>query len=98
MLNLNQQKMETTYLFSKESRDEVYDHDTSYCFRLRRKGWIHLNKKATKLIEHDDHYEVKLADWYINIGDKFITETIARQDKCKDLQDYYYFLKNIKDD
>ena len=90
--------MAQTYLFSKESREEIYDYDTAYCFRLRRKGWIHLNKKATKLIEHDDHFEVKLADWYINIGDKFITETIARQDKCKDLQDYYYFLKNIKDD
>ncbi len=45
--------METTYLFSKESREEIYDYDTAYCFRLRRKGWIHLNKKATKLIERN---------------------------------------------
>ena len=52
--------MAQTYLFSKQSRDEVYDHDTSYCFRLRRgKGWLHLNKKATELIEHDDHFELK---------------------------------------
>ena len=56
--------MATTYLFSKKSRDEAYEHDTSYCFKLRRgKGWLHLNRKATELIEHDDHFEVSLADW-----------------------------------
>ena len=87
--------MEKTYLFSKDSREEVYDLDTSYCFKLRRgKGWIHLNKKATKLVEHDDHYEVKLAEWYINIGDKFITQTIIRQEQCQELEDHYIKIKN----
>ena len=90
MLNQNQQTMAMTYLFSKQSRDEAYEHDTSYCFKLRRgKGWLHLNRKATKLIEHDDHFEVKLADWYINIGDKFISQTIIRQEQCQELQEWY---------
>tara|TARA_R100000388_G_scaffold27329_1_gene21296 strand:- start:751 stop:1020 length:270 start_codon:yes stop_codon:yes gene_type:complete len=89
--------MEKTYLFSKDSREEVYDLDTSYCFKLRRgKGWMHLNKKATKLVEHDDHYEVKLAEWYINIGDKFITQTIIRQEQCQELEDHYIKIKNEK--
>lgn len=82
--------MEKTYLFSKESREEVYDLETSYCFKLRRnKGWLHLNKKATKLVEKENHYEVTLADWYINIGDKFITQTIIRQENCQELEDHY---------
>ena len=82
--------MGKTYLFSNDSREEVYDQDTSYCFKLRRgKGWMHLNKKATKLVEKDNHYEVTLADWYINIGDKFITQTIIRQENCQELEDYY---------
>ena len=69
--------MPQTYLFSKQSRDQVYEQETSYCFKLRRgKGWLHLNRKATELIEHDDHFEVRLADWYINIGDKFISQDI----------------------
>tara|TARA_R100001509_G_scaffold134288_1_gene87861 strand:+ start:362 stop:631 length:270 start_codon:yes stop_codon:yes gene_type:complete len=89
--------MEKTYLFSKDSREEVYDLDTSYCFKLRRgKGWIHLNKKATKLVEHDDYYEVKLSEWYINIGDKFITQTIIRQEQCQELEDFYLKTKNEK--
>ena len=89
--------MEKTYLFSKDSREEVYDLDTSYCFKLRRgKGWMHLNKKATKLVEHDDHYEVKLAEQYINIGDKFITQTIIRQEQCQELEDHYIKIKNEK--
>jgi hypothetical protein len=91
--------MGQTYLFSKKTRDKAYEEDTSYCFRLRTgNGWLHLNRKATKLIEHEDHYEVILADWYINIGDKFISQTLKRQNDCKDLQDYYYFLKNIEND
>ena len=78
--------MEQTYLFSKKSRDEAYDNDTSYSFKLRRgEGWMQLNKKATKLVEHDDYYEV-------------IGQTLTRQRRCEDLQEYYYFLKNIKDD
>ena len=84
--------MAQTYLFSKQSRDEVYDHDTSYCFRLRRgKGWLHLNKKATELIEHDDHFELILADWYININHscKFISQRILRQEQCQELQEWY---------
>ena len=92
MLNQNQQTMAQTYLFSKQSRDEVYDHDTSYCFRLRRgKGWLHLNKKATELIEHDDHFELRLADWYININHsgKFISQRIIRQEQCQELQEWY---------
>ena len=83
--------MAQTYLFSKQSRDEVYEQETSYCFKLRRgKGWMHLNKKATQLIEHDDHYKVILADWYINIGDKFISQTIIRQEQCQELQEWYF--------
>ena len=94
MLNQNQQIMATTYRFSKQSRDQVYEHDTSYCFKLRRgKGWLHLNRKATELIEHDDHFEVRLADWYINIGDKFISQTIIRQEQCHELQEWYYKTK-----
>ena len=86
--------MATTYRFSKQSRDQVYEHDTSYCFKLRRgKGWMHLNRKATELIEHDDHFEVRLADWYINIGDKFISQTIIRQEQCQELQEWYYKTK-----
>ena len=90
MLNQKTTAMGKTYLFNKDSREEVYDQDTSYCFKLRRgKGWMHLNKKATKLVEKDNHYEVTLADWYINIGDKFITQTIIRQENCQELEDYY---------
>lgn len=90
MLNQKITVMEKTYLFSKESREEVYDLETSYCFKLRRnKGWLHLNKKATKLVEKENHYEVTLADWYINIGDKFITQTIIRQENCQELEDHY---------
>ena len=82
--------MGKTYLFNKDSREEVYDQDTSYCFKLRRgKGWMHLNRKATKLVEKENHYEVTLADWYINIGDKFITQTIIRQENCQELEDFY---------
>ena len=89
--------MEKIYHFSKDSREKVYDQETSYCFKLRRgKGWMHLNKKATKLVEHNDYYEVKLADWYINIGDKFITETIIRQENCQELEDHYKKMKNEK--
>ena len=86
--------MAMTYLFSKQSRDQVYEQETSYCFKLRRgKGWLHLNRKATELLEHDDHYEVRLADWYINIGDKFISQTIIRQEQCQELQEWYYKTK-----
>jgi len=86
--------MAQIYLFSKQSRDEVYEQETSYCFKLRRgKGWLHLNRKATELLEHDDHYEVRLADWYINIGDKFISQTIIRQEQCQELQEWYYKTK-----
>ena len=84
--------MAQTYLFSKQSREEVYDHDTAYCFKLRRgKGWMHLNKKATKLIEHDDHYEVILQDWYISVyhSGKFIAQRILRQEQCQELQEWY---------
>ena len=89
--------MATTYRFSKQSRDQVYEQETSYCFKLRRgKGWLHLNRKATELIEQDDHYEVRLADWYINIGDKFISQTIIRQEQCQELQEWY--LKNKRDE
>ena len=89
--------MQKTYLFSKDSREEVYDQETSYCFKLRRnKGWLHLNKKATKLEEKENHYEVTLADWYINIGDKFITQTIIRQEQCQELEDFYLKTKNEK--
>jgi len=97
MLNQKTTAMGKTYLFNKDSREEVYDQDTSYCFKLRRgKGWMHLNKKATKLVEKDNHYEVTLADWYINIGDKFITQTIIRQENCQELEDYYIKTKNEK--
>ena len=83
--------MAQIYLFSKQSRDQVYEQETSYCFKLRRgKGWLHLNRKATELIEHDDHYEVILADWYINIGHKFISQTIIRQEQCQELQEWYF--------
>ena len=86
--------MAKTYLFNKDSREEVYDQDTSYCFKLRRgKGWLHLNKKATKLVEKENHYEVTLADWYINIGDKFITQTIIWQENCQELEDFYFKTK-----
>ena len=86
--------MAQTYLFSKQSRDQVYEHDTSYCFKLRRgKGWLHLNRKATELMEHDDHYEVRLADWYINVGNKFISQTIIRQEQCQELHEWYYKIK-----
>jgi len=90
MLNQKTIAMGKTYLFNKDSREEVYDQDTSYCFKLRRgKGWMHLNRKATKLVEKENHYEVTLADWYINIGDKFITQTIIRQENCQELEDFY---------
>ena len=85
--------MAQSYHLSKQSRDEAFDHESSYCFKLRRgKGWMHLNRKATELIEQDDHYEVRLEDWYINIGDKFISQTIIRQEHCQELQEWY--LKN----
>ena len=89
--------MEKIYHFSKDSREKVYDLETSYCFKLRRgKGWMHLNKKATRLIEKENHFVVILADWYINIGDKFITETIIRQEQCQELEDFYLKTKNEK--
>ena len=91
--------MEKIYHFSKDSREEVYDLDTSYCFKLRRgKGWMHLNRKATRLIEKENHFVVILADWYINIGDKFITETIIRQEQCQELEDFYLSQKKILDE
>ena len=91
--------MAMTYRFSKEDRDEVSDYDTSYAFRLYRgQGWLHLNRKATQLIEKDDHYEVILEDWYINIGDKHIPETLERQRKCNELQEYYLEIKKIRND
>ena len=97
MLNQKTIAMAKTYLFNKDSREEVYDLETSYCFKLRRgKGWMHLNKKATKLVEKENHYEVTLADWYINIGDKFITQTIIRQENCQELEDFYLKTKNEK--
>jgi hypothetical protein len=94
MLNQKTIAMGKTYLFNKDSREEVYDLETSYCFKLRRgKGWMHLNKKATKLVEKENYYEVTLADWYINIGDKFITQTIIRQENCQELEDFYFKTK-----
>jgi len=97
MLNQKTIAMGKTYLFNKDSREEVYDLETSYCFKLRRgKGWMHLNKKATKLVEKENYYEVTLADWYINIGDKFITQTIIRQEQCQELEDFYLKTKNEK--
>ena len=86
--------MGKTYLFNKDSREEVYDQETSYCFKLRRgKGWMHLNKKATKLVEKENHFVVILADWYINVGDKFISQTIIRQEQCQELQEWYFKTK-----
>ena len=32
--------MGQTYLFSKETRDEHFDTDTSYAFRLRDRAWM----------------------------------------------------------
>ena len=99
MLNQKTIVKEKIYHFSKDSREKVYDLETSYCFKLRRgKGWMHLNKKATRLIEKENHFVVILADWYINIGDKFITETIIRQEQCQELEDFYLSQKKILDE
>jgi hypothetical protein len=88
--------MATTYLFRKQAREEVYDYDTSYCFKLPRgKGWLHLNKKATKLVEKDDCFEVTLAHWYIDLRDKHIGAIMLRQDQCKELQENYYKYKEL---
>ena len=75
-------------------------------FNLNHASIIHHYTKHQDFISIDEYYknkyndilEVKLADWYINVGDKFIAETVIRQERCNDLQEYYYFLKNIKDD
>ena len=41
--------MAQTYLFSKQSRDEVYDHDTSYCFRCEElQEWFLKQKEYEK--------------------------------------------------
>ena len=72
------------------------DLATGYSFRNRsvdrhKKRWFTLNKKITTLIEHDDHYEVQLPDWYINANHngKFNEHAYERQMHCQDLNDLY---------
>ena len=89
--------MSMTYRFNKNSRDKVYDYETSYCFKVPCDGWLHLNRKATKLIEHDDHFEVILADWYVNHPDgKYILESVKRREKCEKIQKVYEITKQQK--
>ena len=91
--------MPLIYRFNKNSRDEVYDYETSYCFKVPCDGWVHLNRKATKLIEHDDHFEVILADWYVNNPDgKYIIESVKRRDKCEKIQRVYEVAKELEND
>ena len=85
-----------TYRFRKKDRCEMHDFDTSYSFRNRaanefRKRWFTLNKKATTLIEHEDHFEVILQDWYINANHngKFNEGAYDRQFYCEALNELY---------
>jgi hypothetical protein len=88
-----------TYLFSKENRDERSDFETSYAFKVPAMGWLHLNKKAVVLNEYEDHYEVVIADWYLdNPYNKIIHESIKRRLKCERLQEHYLTLKKRKYD
>lgn len=91
------------YRFRKEDRDESADFDTSYSFRNRanyRKRWFTLNKKATTIVEKEDHLEVHLQDWYINANHngKFNEQAYDRQYHCEELQKYYLKEKQKKDD
>jgi hypothetical protein len=92
-----------TYRFSKEDREEMMDFETSYSFRNRaenalNKRWFTLNKKATTIVEKEDHLEVTLQDWYINArhNGKFNAGAHERQHYCNRLQEYYEQEKDNK--
>ena len=75
----------------------MMDFDTSYSFRNRaenalNKRWFTLNKKATTIVEKEDHLEVTLQDWYINANHngKFNPQAFDRQHYCKTLEECYY--------
>ena len=85
------------YRFRKQDREEMMDFDTSYSFRNRaenalNKRWFTLNKKATTIVEKEDHLEVTLQDWYINANHngKFNEGAYERQHYCNELQERYY--------
>ena len=93
------------YHFRKEDREELMDFDTSYSFRNRaenalNKRWFTLNKKATTIVEKEDHLEITLADWYINVNHngKFNSGAYERQHYCNRLQEYYTQQKQAKDE
>ncbi len=93
------------YRFRKQDRDEAADFETSYSFKrqgptkYKRGGkWFTLNKKATTIIEREDHLEIQIQDWYINCNHngKYNDQAYARQLDCEDCQAEY--LKTIKNE
>ena len=92
MLNQKMIAMPKTYLISKRRRKEHADYETSYCFGNVIGKWLQFNKKATTLLECDDHFKVTFADWYIDVNhnDKYIDSIIKRQYECERLEEEYF--------
>ena len=68
--------------FNKLAWKRGMDYDDSHCFRtsLGGRNIISFNKKFTKIIEHDDHIEVHIDDWYITPkSGKYMEQTMDRQ-------------------
>lgn len=93
------------YRFRKKDRDEQWDFETAYAFRRQGPGkygnggrWFNLNKKATTIIERDDHLEIQIQDWYIqsNWNGKHNEHAIKRQIDCEYCEAEY--LNTINDE
>ena len=76
------------YLFKKESWLKQKDLKTAFCFEVDNfhNNRMYLNKKATKLIERENHIEVNIADWYLKNSGSYKTENIERMLNCEQLQ------------
>ena len=83
-----------TFRFKKEAWDKAHDFDTSYAFITpwlnQQSKWVSFNKKATQIIEHPGHLEVRVAKWYIDINHpKYGDACQDRFDICRELQKKY---------
>ena len=93
------------YRFRKQDRDEQWDFETAYAFRRQGPGkygnrgkWFNLNKKATTIVERDDHLEIQVQDWYIQSewNGKYNEQAYTRQIDCEYCEAEY--LKTINDE
>lgn len=88
------------YHFNKRAWQKGFDYDDSYCIRSPRingRNIISLNKKYTKITEHDDYLEVEIDDWYIKtpkFDSPYYDQTINRIEALKYLSDEYENEKN----